>query len=385
MESWAKLHPNFKFMLWNNTNIQNLKLNEANSRLLQSLTDPRSLSDILRLQIVYEYGGIYIDMDIIPVKNIERLIPTNVSCFAFLESPDVVNNAIIGSSRKGQFVDRLLRDLADWAILHHGREAWQVTGPKFLTHAVRFFPSEIVIYPSTHFNSIHFSMTKYLQALHNPLLVSLDIDGKTLNTEPSDALNSIGKCLNANEVSNAECMERHHLATSFDIYGFHMYDSRVQSLPTKLEFLPFEALQNSTRFQLKIKILPWRGSSDTPAGGLWYVCAQLLKYPSEERCSRFEINRVEYLVAVLEFVDLTEGTNHIRAWVTDGYRIPHASSSISTAVYVVSENFCSKKLETGSAVVSDDTALGQPYWCNTSDMMLRIRIKYCGNYENIKV
>ena len=258
---------------------------------------------------------------------------------------------------------------------------------EILTHAVRFFPSEIALYPSTHFNAIHFSMAKYLQALHkdNPLLVTLDVDGKTLNTGPSDALSSIGKCLNANEVSNAECMERHRLARSFDIYGFHTYDSRVQSLPTKLEFLPFEALQNSTSFQLKIKILPWRGSSDTPAGGLWYVCAQLLKYPSEERCSRFEINRVEYQVAVLEFVDLTEGTNHIRAWVTDGYRIPHASSSISTAVYVVSENLCSKKLETGSALVSDDTALGQPYWCKNIKYGASHFIKYCGNYENIKL
>ena len=168
----GKLHPNFDIKLWNNNNVNKVQFNDIeNINLFKSLTDPRALSDIIRLHVLHQYGGVYIDMDINPIRNIEPLMYKKkkednedvfISAFAFLESPDIVNNAILGSTRSNIFFGRLIRDLPKWAVLNHGREAWEITGPKYLTHAVRSFRSEIKVYSSSFFNSIHFSMIKHL-------------------------------------------------------------------------------------------------------------------------------------------------------------------------------------------------------------------------------
>ena len=120
IESWSRIHPFHQIEIWADADIiEGVPL--ENYKLFQRLTDPRARSDIVRLELLRRYGGVYIDVDITPLRKIKPIVK-NVSSFAILESPDVVNNAVLAALPRLPFFQRLLRDLPAWTKLHNGRE-----------------------------------------------------------------------------------------------------------------------------------------------------------------------------------------------------------------------------------------------------------------------
>ena len=72
IEKIKELHPNFEYRLWNDNDI-----NEKNFKNVKYINDTKSYAqkaDIMRLEILYNYGGIYIDIDIEVIKNLEPLL-----------------------------------------------------------------------------------------------------------------------------------------------------------------------------------------------------------------------------------------------------------------------------------------------------------------------
>eukprot|EP00943_MAST-04B_sp_MAST-4B-sp1_P007052 g7052.t1 len=327
-------------------------------------------------------------MDVIPIRSIEKLISeTKSCCFAFLESPDMVNNAILASSLNNAFIDRLLQDLHEWSVLNHGREAWEVTGPKYLTHAARSFRSEIKIYPSSFFNSIHFSMIKHLKeflkinnnkSIENGMQTMKTLQQNQILNNRNNDTNVAKLCSSDDEVNltytktcSNTCVGSNILDTK--IFGFHVYSSRVKIMPTILTFIPVDITGRKDDIQVKIKIAPWRGESDNPDGGLWEICAQLLKYPSQERCKQIPIRRDVAIYAVLDFPEVSDGRNYVRAWIKDGYGVPHASSSIKTEIYVVEKNPCFENK--GKNKLDNVGNILQPYWCKFETKVFGLKLE----------
>lgn len=60
-ESWQRYHPDWEYKLWTQHDIPYLNL--YNKKLIEEATNPAELSDLLRYEILYQYGGVYIDMD----------------------------------------------------------------------------------------------------------------------------------------------------------------------------------------------------------------------------------------------------------------------------------------------------------------------------------
>lgn len=66
------------------------------------------LADLIRLAILYKYGGIYLDTDFIVLKSFDSIAPT----FFATEVVDLVTNCAIGFSQKGfghNLLDAMLR------------------------------------------------------------------------------------------------------------------------------------------------------------------------------------------------------------------------------------------------------------------------------------
>jgi len=59
--SWKKHHPDWEYKLWTQHDIPNLLLH--NKDLIVSSRNPGEISDLLRYEILYQFGGVYVDMD----------------------------------------------------------------------------------------------------------------------------------------------------------------------------------------------------------------------------------------------------------------------------------------------------------------------------------
>ncbi|XP_050297520.1 lactosylceramide 4-alpha-galactosyltransferase-like isoform X2 [Anthonomus grandis grandis] len=89
------------------------------------------ISDVLRLLVLWKYGGIYLDLDIVVIKNLDTL-PTN---FAGAETSDVLASGVMGYDAEGtghQFLTKCLNDLNE----HFDGVLWAANGPLLITRNI---------------------------------------------------------------------------------------------------------------------------------------------------------------------------------------------------------------------------------------------------------
>ena len=60
-QSWIKYHPGWQYILWTDEEIE--KLNLVNKPLYRACKSYGAKSDIARYEILYRYGGLYVDCD----------------------------------------------------------------------------------------------------------------------------------------------------------------------------------------------------------------------------------------------------------------------------------------------------------------------------------
>ena len=75
-KKWKELHPNYQIMLWNyNDSIELIKeIDKSFLSIFKNYKYNAQRADSIRNFILYKYGGIYIDLDTVPVRNITPLI-----------------------------------------------------------------------------------------------------------------------------------------------------------------------------------------------------------------------------------------------------------------------------------------------------------------------
>jgi hypothetical protein len=104
MESWKKFCPDFEIIEWNEKNFDM----EA-SPLIKIAIERRNwalAADMMRIFVLHEHGGIYVDTDIEIQKPLDEFL--NHEFFAGYESGHWVNTAIIGSVPKHPILGTLV-------------------------------------------------------------------------------------------------------------------------------------------------------------------------------------------------------------------------------------------------------------------------------------
>ena len=107
IDSWQRVMPEYQIKEWNETNspLDNLYSQTAYAKKLWA-----KLSNLIRLQALYAEGGIYLDTDVEVIKNFSPLL--HDKCFAGFqqveEQADWVNNAVLGSQPRQQFLKRCI-------------------------------------------------------------------------------------------------------------------------------------------------------------------------------------------------------------------------------------------------------------------------------------
>lgn len=96
---WVRLHPNWTYKIWGSYESRELIRTKYNWLLekYDSYKHPIQRVDFARYVILYEYGGVYSDLDLYPVVNIEKYINGNVEVYFAFSSMSSANSFIASS------------------------------------------------------------------------------------------------------------------------------------------------------------------------------------------------------------------------------------------------------------------------------------------------
>lgn len=101
--SWKKYLPDYQIKEWNekNSDLSHHFVKEAYKSKKWAF-----VSDYIRLQKLYEFGGIYLDTDMMALKKIDIFLEND--CFFGAEDLNLISAGIIGSIAKNEFIKKCL-------------------------------------------------------------------------------------------------------------------------------------------------------------------------------------------------------------------------------------------------------------------------------------
>jgi mannosyltransferase OCH1-like enzyme len=104
------LHPDWTYYFWTDDNIQDFKY----KNLLSSCVSESAKSDVIRIEAVHRYGGIYCDMDVEPLRAFDSTLLSNdaFGCWAW---PTVIGSGIFGTIPNHPWLNRIIEELPQWA------------------------------------------------------------------------------------------------------------------------------------------------------------------------------------------------------------------------------------------------------------------------------
>lgn len=153
-QTWQQHHPGWEYRLWTEEQLpvmRNRALYDEADELVPEHSVWQFRADVLRYEILWNLGGVYVDIDFECLAPIDPLI-AGVEAFAAWEAQDRwVNNAILGAEPGHPFIDRLITGLAGSVAHHRGQRPNVSTGPQYLTGLWRRHRDELTVLPQALF------------------------------------------------------------------------------------------------------------------------------------------------------------------------------------------------------------------------------------------
>jgi mannosyltransferase OCH1-like enzyme len=104
-------------------------------------------SDVLRFEILYRFGGCWVDADFECLRPIDGLLD-GVSAFAAWEEPDRwVAGGIMGATAGHPFIAALIDGLAANVEANRGRKPNMLSGPRYVTRVWQAFKADVTVFP----------------------------------------------------------------------------------------------------------------------------------------------------------------------------------------------------------------------------------------------
>jgi len=154
VNSWKEKHPDWQHILWDNDKIEGFDFPEKH--LLKLRINYGMQSDIIRLAVLREYGGVYADTDMRCIKSFDGLIhlPNHDGFIGKDPYDNNLCNSLIAAKKQAKFLDIMLKKIAKSDLSKDGfKETLDLTGPLFLNQMVRqYFINKVKIFPGKYFN-----------------------------------------------------------------------------------------------------------------------------------------------------------------------------------------------------------------------------------------
>lgn len=150
---WRDLHPDWEYRLWSEGDLPLLHNQDLYDRAEELCPgfEGQLRSDVVRYELLLEYGGVWVDTDFECLRPIDGLLE-DVGCFAAWEVQDrVVNNAILGCAPGHAFMARLVANLSASALSGRSIRPSKISGPHYLTAQYRGHEAELTVFPQAWF------------------------------------------------------------------------------------------------------------------------------------------------------------------------------------------------------------------------------------------
>lgn len=151
-KKWLTMHTDWQYKLWTDKNIKDL-FPLHNQKYFDESKNYGEKSDLLRYEILYRFGGVYVDIDYECINSFNVLNHT-YEFYAGMEplrlSPLSIGNSIIGSKAGHPILKECIETIKDF---QEEKFIPKRTGPLHLTRAflkVRCL-KDIIIFPPTYF------------------------------------------------------------------------------------------------------------------------------------------------------------------------------------------------------------------------------------------
>ncbi len=144
-EELQRINRGYRYMLWNNDNVEQLATKDV--------YDYRTFagqSNVLRLLALKKFGGIYLDMDFVPLKSFDSIL--RHSAFIARQPDGVFCNAAMGAEPEHSWIDNMLTDAIS------NKTSWLC--PSFGCHVIsKYLEDTVSILPTDTFYTYNFDET----------------------------------------------------------------------------------------------------------------------------------------------------------------------------------------------------------------------------------
>lgn len=148
MTSWRLLHPNYKFILWTDQKVAGLPL--YNRKIYDWLKSPTMKADLLRYEILYQMGGVYVDVDFYCLRSITPLLQ-----YPFFAAQDnywwgprgYLANGFMGCIPGHRLAAALVQNFSGIPLKTNTGHGALRTGPRYLTKIWKEGNFEIEVLP----------------------------------------------------------------------------------------------------------------------------------------------------------------------------------------------------------------------------------------------
>lgn len=167
MESWKLKNPDYEYILWDDEEIKRRAMVFKCTDEIDLFQEINGKCDIMRWEILYKYGGIFIDADSFCIEPLDDFFLYHEQGFGTFEN-EIVRMGLVSTGTMGfQRHTQLCGDIIDWIYNEEidvllANPAWITVGPGCLT---RFLNSGsyplFTVYPSYLFLPIHHTEVIY--------------------------------------------------------------------------------------------------------------------------------------------------------------------------------------------------------------------------------
>lgn len=162
INTWKNKNPNWDHILWTEENLPKLICQEQYD-LCPSMSGK---ADIIRYQLLHDYGGFFIDADSECIKSLDDDLLDN-EAFCCWENefvrPGLMSNGYLASIPGNEFLKKIIESIGSRTDMsYHPLDTWRITGPTLLTNVVcRMLYNNMTIYPSHYFIPRHYCGLEY--------------------------------------------------------------------------------------------------------------------------------------------------------------------------------------------------------------------------------
>jgi GT2 family glycosyltransferase len=168
MATWKEKHPDYEYIMWNEEELNRCGLRLECISKINDIEEINGKADIIRWEILYHYGGLFVDADSICIDPFNYLIEQHKP-FCGYENETARPGLVATGTMAFPKNHHLPRGAIDYIKANQvsraktGKMAWQTVGPELLTKLLQTnLYKDVVIYPSYYFLPKHLTGLQYM-------------------------------------------------------------------------------------------------------------------------------------------------------------------------------------------------------------------------------